>query len=67
MTDECVVCLGEFAGGECIKTTCGHMFHDECLSQWLKKSFSCPICRKSFTESDQEEEGGEGEAGDLSD
>ena len=25
---------------------CGHSFHDHCVEQWLKKSATCPVCRK---------------------
>ena len=25
---------------------CGHKFHDVCCREWLKKSRSCPMCRK---------------------
>ena len=35
--------------GECnrvaIKLSCGHVFHMECLQEWLKKNLTCPICR----------------------
>lgn len=24
---------------------CGHFFHKSCISQWLKKDCTCPICR----------------------
>ena len=27
---------------------CGHKFHRKCISDWLKKEESCPICRTKF-------------------
>lgn len=49
---ECVICLGEFEGGEIIiNLPCNHLFHHQCISSWLKKSHtSCPICRVNVTE-----------------
>jgi hypothetical protein len=25
--------------------SCGHMFHEKCLGEWLKVSDTCPLCR----------------------
>jgi hypothetical protein len=30
------------------KASCAHVFHEECLSQWLSKQSSCPCCRKDM-------------------
>lgn len=44
----CSICLGDFAAGEtvcplgCHRT---HIFHSECLKQWLFKNCCCPNCR----------------------
>lgn len=27
-------------------TFCGHLFGESCIFQWVRKKFSCPICRK---------------------
>ncbi|EZA57861.1 TRAF-interacting protein [Ooceraea biroi] len=32
-------------------TPCGHIFHLECLTEWLKRSKTCPQCRERTTES----------------
>ena len=48
----CSICLQE-----CENTTslpCGHTFHAECLVPWLWKSNSCPNCRLSENNSDNE-------------
>ncbi|XP_068619625.1 E3 ubiquitin-protein ligase TRAIP-like [Battus philenor] len=30
---------------------CGHIFHHNCLAQWIARSKTCPQCRKKVTES----------------
>jgi len=55
-TDQCAICLEELFNGsksEHVVTKCLHVFHKECIFQWLKRCFhrqsslSCPLCRKS--------------------
>ncbi|KAL5011334.1 hypothetical protein ScPMuIL_009885 [Solemya velum] len=44
---ECRICLSVFKTGD--KTTplqCSHEFHTDCISEWLKRNATCPICRK---------------------
>jgi hypothetical protein len=48
--DGCVVCLDEIAIGDEKRTltTCGHIFHAECIDTWLTgESNKCPLCRVS--------------------
>lgn len=44
---ECAVCLAEYEGGDHVKTLpgCGHVFHSDCVDQWLTAKTSCPLCR----------------------
>jgi len=43
---ECVICFDEHIIGQtACKLPCGHIFHPECLKDWLAKQASCPICR----------------------
>ncbi|CAD8127172.1 unnamed protein product [Paramecium sonneborni] len=47
---ECSICLVDFittkkALEQCVQTDCKHIFHKECLNQWLKYRQTCPICR----------------------
>ena len=52
----CQVCYCDFEDGDELKVLpCGHGFHGECISPWLKDHWTCPICKKSVVE---EEEGG---------
>jgi hypothetical protein len=39
--EDCSICLSPIA----TKLACGHIFHSNCISGWIKKSNSCPICR----------------------
>ncbi|KAK1315681.1 E3 ubiquitin ligase BIG BROTHER [Acorus calamus] len=42
----CPVCLQSLVVGEDIqRTTCGHLFHGECIFRWLERSRTCPVCR----------------------
>jgi hypothetical protein len=34
----------------CRSTPCLHVFHADCLEQWLKKNETCPVCRAELTE-----------------
>merc|ERR1719261_815830 len=42
----CVVCQESLPLGSKAKVMpCGHKFHDDCLTSWVEKSNSCPVCR----------------------
>ena len=41
----CTICLCEFEEGEAMTTLpCLHLFHKECLEQWLREKGTCPMC-----------------------
>lgn len=45
---ECGLCLSEYEKGDLrMVLSCGHAFHESCLSPWLLRSAvaTCPICR----------------------
>jgi hypothetical protein len=43
---ECLICLDEQRIGEWgCKLQCGHLFHKRCLTEWLEKHCTCPVCR----------------------
>ena len=56
---ECSICYDPFKSeqGEraIVKTPCGHVYHKECIGNWLQSQRSCPICRTDMVD-------GEGEA-----
>ncbi|PIC43453.1 hypothetical protein B9Z55_004188 [Caenorhabditis nigoni] len=42
---ECAICMIDFEPGERIRfLPCMHSFHQECVDEWLLKSFTCPSC-----------------------
>lgn len=44
--DECNITLEHFEIGDvAVKLTCGHMFKEDAIIQWLRMHNSCPICR----------------------
>ena len=43
-TDVCGVCHCEITDG--VRTECKHEFHVDCMTKWLEKSATCPMCRE---------------------
>ena len=42
---ECVICLELMDyDDELIIIECSHIYHKDCLKQWLKKKKICPLC-----------------------
>lgn len=49
----CAVCLELMpVGSKAKQLPCKHFYHDECLSGWVEKANSCPMCRSSDLPSD---------------
>ncbi|KAH8075527.1 ubiquitin-protein transferase [Aureococcus anophagefferens] len=44
---DCSICLEKLAGGGGVAAVlrCGHSFHAGCLDAWLRRKFSCPLCK----------------------
>lgn len=43
---QCVLCLNELDDyDDKITLDCGHVFHLECLDNWIDRTNSCPVCR----------------------
>ena len=42
----CAICLhSAVVATETDTLPCGHTFHGKCISEWLKRSSTCPLCR----------------------
>ncbi len=44
--ETCSICLENNVNCE---TNCSHHFHAACLSQWINKNNSCPLCRGNIS------------------
>ena len=44
--NECTICLSNDSDIEWVKLNCNHLFHRECISEWLSINNTCPICRE---------------------
>lgn len=45
-TEKCTICLSEFEDCENVRRLpCMHLFHIDCVDQWLCTNKRCPICR----------------------
>jgi hypothetical protein len=44
---ECVICINtvEISGNSYMVAPCEHVFHRECLEQWMEVKLECPTCR----------------------
>lgn len=44
----CMICLNDYQIGDVVTTLpCFHMFHPECITEWLNRSKLCPLCKTS--------------------
>ena len=55
--NQCSICLDDIANIEFTETSCGHIFHKDCLESWLNQYraqnidvYLCPLCRSDITE-----------------
>ena len=49
INNKCNICFDLFKENEYLKhLRCGHIFHKECLSQWLLNQKNCPNCNQIF-------------------
>ncbi|KAJ9162513.1 hypothetical protein P3X46_022278 [Hevea brasiliensis] len=50
LSGDCVICLEGLSGSQVAltKMKCNHIFHEECITRWLKVQNSCPTCRREL-------------------
>ncbi|UJR33729.1 hypothetical protein I4U23_021156 [Adineta vaga] len=47
---DCAICRTNFEANEQLKKlNCGHLFHSECVANWLLITRICPICRQRMS------------------
>ena len=46
----CIVCLEDFKKDDIVKLfSCKkHIFHENCIKQWIESSYQCPLCKYSL-------------------
>jgi hypothetical protein len=44
----CIICRGEMTVEDSQKINCGHCFHSNCLTSWLKRQMICPTCQREI-------------------
>jgi E3 ubiquitin-protein ligase DOA10 len=52
LADNCVICMGDFElNQEVTPLPCDmrHVFHTECITQWMKTQTKCPLCKAEIT------------------
>ncbi|KAL4218705.1 E3 ubiquitin-protein ligase rnf38 [Mactra antiquata] len=45
--ESCSICISDYKTADNVQILpCKHEFHKDCLSEWLKRNGSCPVCRQ---------------------
>jgi len=53
---ECTVCQEDYKDDDkVLHLPCNHNFHKSCVTEWLLRHDSCPICRKGIQNQEQEQ------------
>lgn len=50
-TVDCVICYNDIDIGDRMEymiAPCNHIFHRECLTQWMDVKMECPVCRTNL-------------------
>ncbi|TNJ28838.1 RING-H2 zinc finger domain-containing protein [Giardia muris] len=48
--DRCPTCTASSATCTLVKSQCGHVFHTECIRNWLATNNICPLCTAEWKE-----------------
>ena len=51
--DDCIICMEPYTEEqEIIQLPCNakHYFHSHCITQWVDRNASCPICKREITQ-----------------
>jgi len=56
---ECCICFEEHKIGDKVtRLSCAHIYHPHCITQWLTKHCTCPVCRYELPTDDSNYEKG---------
>lgn len=48
----CAICFVELSTECAVRLPCEHMFHRTCVTSWLRRSNTCPLCRRKLEDDD---------------
>ncbi|CAD8068476.1 unnamed protein product [Paramecium sonneborni] len=48
INDCCTICLEDSGNPVEIELECSHVFHQECISEWLSREKHCPVCKRDI-------------------
>ena len=55
---DCAICMmpinGHSDSSARVVTPCDHIFHHDCLRQWMDIKMECPVCRRGIPELDDD-------------
>lgn len=47
----CTICVEDLEEGDEIRTLpCGHVYHKQCVDEWLRRSRLCCLCKRPINE-----------------
>ena len=53
--DSCNICLEPYEIGDELRTIpCMHKFHKNCIDKWLRSNATCPVCKCSINDHDED-------------
>lgn len=51
--ESCAICLVDYEQGDRVVTSnCQHVFHRDCMAEWVLLNMDCPCCRELFVDPD---------------
>ena len=53
---QCSICLEDIFHDNKKTLSCNHSFHKNCINRWFNQQTNCPLCRKSHTSNQNENE-----------
>lgn len=49
-TSNCAICQETISSDGCKIRQCGHVYHRNCITSWLRLNVRCPVCRQDIRE-----------------
>ena len=50
VAEECSICKSGYQAGDlAFVSPCSHVYHRDCILEWVNEKATCPMCRKDFS------------------